>query len=335
MLTAIPNGPALTAGHQAGADARPVCRQRRFNHWVDEIYYEGGWEVGPLRDALTGHISTGGEQSACTFTFEGCGLILQFWSHPWSGVAAVEIDGVARTVDLFGDVPAMKNVHFDDLPAGIHVVRISGTRRTDGPHPGDQIVFHEAIVYDRQTEIVAKPAGQLVSAHKPARFNALYYAPGGLGWAERTLLFATVFGARPRNVLIVGKQQGGAALIVVAALDDLGLGAVTCVDPDPNISPDHWLKMGHRTTLVTAEEALAKARERSGSAFDFAFLDLSAMAPDWDALAAALHGGATILAHGGPTDFAVAHPEFCDGGVLVPQAEGSGGLRLLRRRSPV
>ncbi len=335
MLTAIPNGTALTGGHQAGTDTRPVCRQRRFNHWADEFYYEGGWEVGPLRDALTGHISTGGEQSACTFTFEGCGLILQFWSHPWSGVAAVEIDGAARMVDLFGDVPVLKNVHFDGLAAGVHVVRISGTRRMDGTRPGDQIVFHEAIVYDRRTEIVAKPTGLQASAQKPARFNALYYAPGALGWAERTLLYATVFGARPLNVLIVGQEQGGAALIVVAALDDLGTGTVTCVDPDPNIFPEHWLKMGHRTALLTGGARLADARERSGSAFDFTFLDLSATAADWNALAAVLDGGAPIVAHGGPTDFAVPHPEFCDGGVLVARAEGADGLRLLRRRSPV
>ncbi len=207
MLTAVANGPALTAA--PAADTRPVCRLRRFNHWVDDIYYEGGWDVGPLRDSLTGHISTGGDRSACTFTFEGSGLILQFWSHGWSGLADIEVDGDRRTVDLFGESPALKNVHFDGLAPGVHLVRIGGVKRADAKHPGDQIVFHEAIVYDRVTETVPRQAGQTGRAQKPARFNAIYHAPGHLGWPERTVLYSTVFGARPGNVLIAGTRGPG------------------------------------------------------------------------------------------------------------------------------
>ncbi len=334
-MTALANGSTLTVRPPAGAGTRPVCRQRRFNHWTDDFYYEGGWEVGPLRDALTGHVSTGGDQSACTFAFEGCGLILQFWSHPWSGVAAIDVDGVSRTVDLFGETPAMKNVHFDGLPPGAHVVRISGLRRTDGKHPGDQVVFHEAVVYDRLTEIIPSPTGETTSP-KPGRFNAIFHAPGALGWPERTVLYGTAFGARPRNALVVGKGQAGAAAIVVAALDDLGAGSLTCVDPDPNITPELWQKLGQRTSLVigVGAAALAEARVRGAADFDFAFVDLADNpAPDWSALVRGLRADAILLVHAARADFDAPHPALTDGGPLVPTAApGASGLRLLRRR---
>ncbi len=337
MLTAVANGAASSPGRLPGADSRPVCRLRRFNHWVDEIYYEGGWEVGPLRDQLTGHISTAGEQSACTFTFEGAGLILQFWSHPWSGVALVEIDGAARTVDLFGDTPAMKNVHFDGLASGVHLVRISNTRRTEDTHPGDQIVFHEAIVYERLPEPEPGPVLKIRS-RKPGRFNAIYHAPGGLGWAERALLYATVFGARPENMLVIGRGQTGAAMIAVAALDDAGGGGVTCVDPDPDCAPEYWQKMGHRIAFVVGRgvDAVASARERSGADFDFAFLDFAepGLIPDWNTLAGLLSEKASILAHTATPEFLLGHRLVSDGGELVRAVNGVGGLRMLRIAGP-
>jgi predicted O-methyltransferase YrrM len=328
--------PVLTADHPAGAAARPVCRQRRFEHWADEIYYEGAWEVGPLRDALTGHISKGGDQSACAFTIEACGLILQFWSHPWSGVARIEIDGRERQVDLFGEAPGMKNVHFDGLTPGVHLVRAAAGKRPGDPPSGEQIVFHAAVVYDRLTEVAPKPVGHTSSGNKPARFNAIYHAPGPLGWAERAVLYSTVFGAGPRNVLLVGKGQTGAAQIVVAALDDRDAGALTYVDPDPNIAPDLWQKMGHRTALVVGggPEALAEGRTRAGADFDLAVIDhADTLSPDWPAIAPVLSNAALILVHAAPQDFALAHPDLRDDDVLVPKGESTGGLRLLRRRA--
>jgi hypothetical protein len=333
MLTAVAKGSALTADHPAGAHARPVCRQRRFEHWADEIYYEGAWEIGPLRDALTGHVSKGGDQSACAFTFEACGLILQFWSHPWSGVARIEIDGRERRVDLFGEPPGMKNVHFDSLTPGVHLVRITAGKRPGEPS-GDQVVLHAAIVYDRLTEVAPRAAGHSLSANKPARFNAIYHAPGPLGWAERAVLFSTVFGAGPRNVLLVGDDQSGAAQIIVAALDDLDAGALTYLDPDPNIPPELWQKMGQRMALVvgTGPEAFAEGRGRSGAEFDFAFIaHAETPGPDWPAIAPVLSDAALVLVHAPPQDFALSHSGLRDDGVLVPQGDGTGGLRLLRR----
>jgi hypothetical protein len=336
MLTAVTDRSPLSAAHHPGAESRPVCRQRRFDHWADEIYYEGPWEVGPLLDALTGHISKDADQCACTFTFEGRGLILQFWSHPWSGGAVVEVDGARRTVDLFGASPAMKNIHIDGLAAGMHLVRISGAKRQNDKHGGDQIVFHEAIVYDRLTEIVVTGAGHLPSTAKPARFNAIYYAPGPLGWAARAILYSTAFAARPANALIVGEGQGGAASIMVAALDDLGIGTLTCVDSDPDISPELWLKMGHRTALLTdcRNEAIAAARTRTGADFEYAFVDEAAVS-DWAALVAVLGDNAIVLLHTASNHPINAHAELIDGGALAPTTDTAAGIRLMRRRRRV
>jgi hypothetical protein len=334
MLTAAPDGPPLTA---AAPGARPACRQRRFSHWADDIYYEGAWDVGPLYDTLTGHLSLAGDHSSCTFAFEGCGVILQFWVQPGGGLADIAVDGAHRVVDLASESSGLKNVQFDGLAPGMHLVRITGKPRPAPGRGGDCIVFHQAVVYERLVENGPRGAGPSAQTPKAVRFHAIYQAPGPLGWAERTVLYGTSLGARPRNVLVVGKGQAGAALIVVGALDDAGAGALTCLDPDLDIAPEHWQMAGHRTRVVigAGAEGLAAALVRSGAAFDFAFVDYAepALLPDWGALVGALRDGAPMLIHAAPPAFAGLPEALNDGGVLVPPADGTGGLRLLRRRA--
>jgi predicted O-methyltransferase YrrM len=177
---------------------------------------------------------------------------------------------------------------------------------------------------------VPRQPGQTATAHKPARFNAIYHAPGHLGWPQRTVLYSMVFGVRPGNVLIVGTNQAGAALIVGTALEDVGAGTVTWVDPDPDLAPENWQKIGHRTALVNGAGtgALADARARSGAAFDFAFIDYpETTVPDWSGLLSVISDHAPVLINAAPKDFAPGRPELADGGWLVP-----GSLRLLRCR---
>ena len=110
---------------------------------------------------------------------------------------------------------------------------------------------------------------------RPDRFAVIHDAPILMTWSERVVLYSTVFGLRPRRSLEIGTHKGGSALIIVAALDDLGAGSLACVDPNPLIAPEHWNQVSHRATLLAggSPEVLPRAREAACGPFDFALID--------------------------------------------------------------
>jgi hypothetical protein len=95
-------------------------------------------------------------------------------------------------------------------------------------------------------------------------------------WPERVLLYATVYGLRPERILEVGSFRGGSALIMTAALDDIGgEGRIVCIDPEPKVSPETWARIGHRAAMIAEQSpwAQAKAPDLAGGRFDFALID--------------------------------------------------------------
>lgn len=100
-------------------------------------------------------------------------------------------------------------------------------------------------------------------------------APAQLVTSERLLLYALVYGLRPKHCLEIGTAQGGSALIICAALDEIGLGQLVIVDPAPQIAPEHWARMAHRAALIAgpSPEALLQAQQLAGAKFDFVFID--------------------------------------------------------------
>lgn len=94
-------------------------------------------------------------------------------------------------------------------------------------------------------------------------------------YCERVLLYAMVYGVRPKRVLEIGTFLGGSAVILAAALDDIGDGVMVCVDPNPRLAPETLDRIAHRATVVAAPspEALLKAEQVAGGKFDFALID--------------------------------------------------------------
>lgn len=111
--------------------------------------------------------------------------------------------------------------------------------------------------------------------HLPARVATLLDAPAELLLPERLLLYALVRGLRPARCLEIGSHFGGSTSIMCSALDDVGAGALVCVDPDPLVPTDVWATVMHRATMVQGHspDALREARERVDDAFDFVFID--------------------------------------------------------------
>lgn len=110
---------------------------------------------------------------------------------------------------------------------------------------------------------------------RPSRFGVIYTAPILMTWSERVVLYGAVFGRRPQRCLEIGTNKGGAAMVMCAALDDLGAGKLICVDPAPVIWPEHWQQIQHRTTLLTGKspDLLPDAAKAAGGRFDFALID--------------------------------------------------------------
>lgn len=187
---------------------------------------------------------------------------------------------------------------------------------------------------------------------RPDRFDRIREAPVLMSWSERVVLYSTIFGVRPMRSLEIGTHKGGSALIISAALDDIGVGRLICVDPAPMVAPEHWAKVAHRATLVTggSPDVLPEAMKAAGGPFDFALIDgdheLEGVLRDIEGVLPLLADQAYLLfhdAHFGPVEEGIDRMvskyrrHLIDCGMLsveqTPDAQPGvhwGGLRMLR-----
>ncbi|MCS7197411.1 MAG: class I SAM-dependent methyltransferase [Candidatus Bipolaricaulota bacterium] len=183
----------------------------------------------------------------------------------------------------------------------------------------------------------------------------IHTAPAMLATSERLLLYALIYGLRPQRCLEIGTARGGSALIICAALDQLGSGHLVIVDPSPQIAPEDWARMAHRAILIAqpSPEALLQAFNLTKSPFDFVFIDgnhgFEYVLKDIEGVLPFLQEGGYILLHDAHY-FEVAeaievalqrHPELIDCGMIAREANVTenfykgqrvvwAGFRLLR-----
>lgn len=121
----------------------------------------------------------------------------------------------------------------------------------------------------------ARAAQMLSFFNQMPRLPRIFNSVAQLRMPERVLLYAIVYGEKPRNMLEIGTCEGGSALIFTGAMDDYGFGKLVCVDSKFQIRDEDWRMIKHRTTLVEGftPEVFAKVRATSDEAFDFAFID--------------------------------------------------------------
>ena len=106
-------------------------------------------------------------------------------------------------------------------------------------------------------------------------FERVYSSPAQMRMPERVALYSLIFGIQPRNCLEIGTARGGSAAIISGAMDDLGFGQLSCVDPMPQVDPVLWAEISNRCTMFegTSPGILPKALEAAGAKFDFALID--------------------------------------------------------------
>jgi hypothetical protein len=131
----------------------------------------------------------------------------------------------------------------------------------------------KAAAGDSAAAAVAAPDA---SGSPPRSFGAVFEAPVLMLWPERALLYALVYGLRPKRALEIGTCYGGSATIITAAMDDAGVGRLICVDHHPErVTPERWAQIGHRASMVPGESTvvLGDAVKAAGGLFDFALID--------------------------------------------------------------
>ncbi len=182
--------------------------------------------------------------------------------------------------------------------------------------------------------------------------EVLENVPALLQHAERHMLFSMILGLRPRWVVEVGTHQGGSALIMVMAMNQVNFGNVVCIDPAPIIKPETWELLKSRTILIEGftPDAFAEAHQIAGNYFDFAFIDgdhtTTGVICDIEGVLPYLQDGAYLLFHdafnvevqAGIDQSVAEHPNsLIDCGMITrgktgPDTQGAwwAGLRLLR-----
>lgn len=179
-------------------------------------------------------------------------------------------------------------------------------------------------------------------------------APCWMTRAERLLLYALVFGLRPRRYLEIGTMHGGSALITATAMAASGSdGRIVCLDPEPQLVPDLWARIEARATLVrsSSPQGIPEARAAAGGPFDLVLIDgdhtAAGVRRDLSAVVDHVEHGGHIVCHdaynaavGGALSDWIArnHGRVTDIGVLTREvtfgagepAPRWGGIRLLR-----
>jgi 2-polyprenyl-3-methyl-5-hydroxy-6-metoxy-1,4-benzoquinol methylase len=122
-------------------------QQHYYHHNASEMRYEGDWKTVPLHKTMTGRLSSDGEDAAITLDFEGSGIILNFWCHPWSGQARVAVDGVEQLVNLYSSQGGFNRIVIEGLVPGTHQLQIRGAQDRDPRSQGNEVIFYQAISY--------------------------------------------------------------------------------------------------------------------------------------------------------------------------------------------
>lgn len=110
---------------------------------------------------------------------------------------------------------------------------------------------------------------------KPERIGVIGTCTAEMLMPERLLLYSLIASIQPARCLEIGSHTGGSAMIITAAMEDVGLGCLVCVDPDPQIPPKILKDISPRAVVIKgySPDALPQASQAANGRFQFAFID--------------------------------------------------------------
>jgi SAM-dependent methyltransferase len=132
---------------RAKAGHKPKAYTKMSYRFTSEtVRSAGSWTEMKIHKDLTTHMTKAGGK--LSIDFRGDQLILLFWTHDWSGIAEITVDGESQQIDLFSQFAGFKRVVFQGLGAGIeHNVVIAATGKRNPRSFDDQILFFTASTF--------------------------------------------------------------------------------------------------------------------------------------------------------------------------------------------
>ena len=150
---AFEDRPDLATGIVIMATRRPGVTVRtsfetEFHHTSPSIVYEGGWDRCKLHGPLTAACTT--EPAArMTLTWEGDGLILFLWSHPWTSHVRMVLDGASTFRRTYSPIGGFLQHRWLDLKPGRHTLVLSPADAMAAEAKGRNAFFWKAIGLSR------------------------------------------------------------------------------------------------------------------------------------------------------------------------------------------
>lgn len=133
----------------ARADYRPrVCRETAYPHAAPEVQYTGEWDKCTLHGPLTAAVAKG-PGARITLPFEGDGLIVFLWSHPWCSRVRLWVDGQLVDRAVYSPLGGFVQQRWLDLAPGAHVLEMESSEALEPEARGRNLMFWKAIALDR------------------------------------------------------------------------------------------------------------------------------------------------------------------------------------------
>jgi SAM-dependent methyltransferase len=145
----LATGIVLMATPKAGYEPRRA-RETEFHHTSTALTYTGAWDKCTLHGPLTAAVATGPESQA-RLTFDGDGLIVFLWSHPWCSRVRLAVDGVAVERAVYSPIGGFVQQRWLDLTPGRHVLEMASTETLEPGARGTNLMFWKAIAIDRSS----------------------------------------------------------------------------------------------------------------------------------------------------------------------------------------
>jgi SAM-dependent methyltransferase len=143
--------PELASGVIVAATAKRAYRPRRYwqrYHFSDapELLRVGPWTSRRLDGARWG-LGSSDPESRLALLFPGHGAVVNLWCDAWSGHVRIDVDGIAKEVDLYAPVPGLLRVTFPDLGVGPHALQIRPTGSHDSRSGGSQVIHYQTVTF--------------------------------------------------------------------------------------------------------------------------------------------------------------------------------------------
>jgi SAM-dependent methyltransferase len=118
-------------------------------HSDPSIEYTGAWDRCTLHGPLTAMCATD-PTASLRFTFEGDGLILFLWAHPWCSRVRMRLDGEDSVRAIYSPVGGFVQQRWLALKPGLHTLELAPDTEVVPNARGRNLMFWKAIGLERR-----------------------------------------------------------------------------------------------------------------------------------------------------------------------------------------